>query len=80
MKPLQVAIAVLLLISGNSMHAAARPPNIVFIIAEDLEKDPAETTNMAARHPDVVARLRNRMEQQYVKSDLFPIRALDARP
>ena len=43
----------------------------------DLSKDPGETTDVAAQHPDVVARLSAIMKEQHVKSDVFPIRALD---
>jgi arylsulfatase A-like enzyme len=43
----------------------------------DLAADPGETTDMAARNPEVVARLRALLESQHVKSDLFPLRALD---
>jgi arylsulfatase len=44
----------------------------------DLSRDPAETTNVAAKHPDVVAQLRAIMDREHVPSKLFPIRALDA--
>ena len=43
----------------------------------DLAKDPAETTDVAAQHPDIVAKLAKIMQEQHVKSELFPIRALD---
>jgi arylsulfatase A-like enzyme len=43
----------------------------------DLAKDPGETTDVAGKHPEVVARLRAVMEQQHVKSELFPLHALD---
>jgi len=43
----------------------------------DLAKDPAETNNLAAAHPEVVARLEQIMREQHVKSPLFPMRALD---
>jgi len=44
----------------------------------DLSKDPRESKDLAAQHPEVVARLRGILDKQHVKSDLFPIRALDA--
>jgi arylsulfatase A-like enzyme len=44
----------------------------------DLVADPSETNNVAGKHPEVVARLRAIMTQQHVKSDQFPMRALDA--
>jgi arylsulfatase len=43
----------------------------------DLEKDPSETTDVAGEHPDIVAKLSALMKEQHVKSDLFPLRALD---
>lgn len=46
----------------------------------DLEKDPGETTDLAAANPQVVKQLADLMQQQHAKSELFPIRALDAAP
>ena len=43
----------------------------------DLSKDLAEATNVAPVHPTIVAKLAKTMAKQHVKSDLFPIRALD---
>lgn len=43
----------------------------------DLAKDPGETTDVAAQHPGVVQKLLALARQQHVKSDLFPIQALD---
>ncbi len=43
----------------------------------DLATDPGETRDVAGQHPDIVAQLGAIMKQQHVKSDLFPIRALD---
>jgi arylsulfatase A-like enzyme len=43
----------------------------------DLGADPAEKTDVAAIHPEVVAQLREFMARQHVRSELFPIRALD---
>ncbi len=44
----------------------------------NLETDPAETTDVSARHPDRVRELSDILRQQHVKSELFPIHALDA--
>jgi arylsulfatase A len=44
----------------------------------DLAADPGETTDLAEQHPEIVARLQAILEAQHTKSDLFPIRALDA--
>jgi arylsulfatase A-like enzyme len=43
----------------------------------DLASDPSEKTDVAAKHPEVVVKLRAILEKQHVKSDLFPMRALD---
>jgi arylsulfatase A len=43
----------------------------------DLSRDPGETNNVAAAHPDVVARLEQLMRQQHVPSKEFPLPALD---
>ncbi len=43
----------------------------------DLAKDPKEQQNVAAQHPDVVAKLTKLLEEQHVTSTVFPIRALD---
>ncbi len=46
----------------------------------DLAADPAETNNLAALHPDIVARLAEFMRGQHTPSALFPMRALDTLP
>ncbi|MEO6246602.1 MAG: sulfatase-like hydrolase/transferase, partial [Opitutaceae bacterium] len=43
----------------------------------DLKTDPAETTNVAAHHPAIVAKLAAIMKEQHVPTKLWPIRALD---
>jgi arylsulfatase A-like enzyme len=43
----------------------------------ELDRDPSETTDVAAEHPDVVARLARLLKEQHVKSEVFPMRALD---
>ena len=43
----------------------------------NLDDDPSETTDVAAAHPDVVATLAKLLTEQHVKSEVFPIRALD---
>ena len=45
----------------------------------DLSNDPSEQHNVAAEHPDLVAKLESLMVQQHTKSETFPIPALDAR-
>lgn len=51
------------------------PPGAIQLY--DLEKDPSEMTDVAAQHPDIVEKLGAMMKQQHVKSDIFPMRALD---
>ena len=43
----------------------------------DLAKDPQESADVAAANPEIVARLAALLKEQHVKSELFPIRALD---
>jgi arylsulfatase A len=43
----------------------------------DLKNDPAETADVSAQHPEVVAKLEEIMRQQHTRSELFPMRALD---
>jgi arylsulfatase A len=43
----------------------------------DLAKDPAETTDLAAQHPEIVAKLEAIMKAQHTPSRDFPFAALD---
>jgi arylsulfatase A-like enzyme len=43
----------------------------------DLGTDPTESKNVAAEHPEIVAKLAAIMKEQHVPSKLWPIRALD---
>lgn len=52
--------------------AAPVPPELY-----NLKDDPNETTNLAARHPDILARLEQIMREQHVPSPEFPMPALD---
>ncbi|HZK81447.1 MAG TPA: arylsulfatase [Humisphaera sp.] len=45
----------------------------------DLAKDPAETTDVAAEHPDIVEKLGAMMKREHVKSEIFPMRELDGK-
>ena len=45
----------------------------------DLAKDPTESTNIAAQHPDVVAKLSAILKEQHVPTKLWPIQALDGK-
>jgi arylsulfatase len=46
----------------------------------DLEADPSESTNVAADHPDVVARLEAVAREQHTPSRIFPLPSVDALP
>jgi len=43
----------------------------------DLDQDPSETTDLAAKFPDVVKKLAALMKEQHTRSPLFPMRVLD---
>jgi arylsulfatase len=55
--------------------AADQAPGAVELY--DLATDPAETTDVAAAHPEVVARMQAVMAEQHRASPEFPIKALD---
>ena len=44
----------------------------------DLGADPHESKDVAAEHPDIVAKLSKLLTEQHRASEVFPIRALDA--
>jgi len=44
----------------------------------NLAKDPGEQENVADQHPDVVEKLKTLMQQQHTRSELFPLKPLDA--
>jgi arylsulfatase A-like enzyme len=46
----------------------------------DLASDPAESRNVAAAHPEIVAQMRALLQAQRVPSPLWPISALDGLP
>ncbi len=46
----------------------------------DLKNDPAETKNIAAQHPEIVAKLKAIAKEQHVPTMLWPISALDGTP
>jgi arylsulfatase len=43
----------------------------------NLKNDPDETTDIASKHPDVVARMEKLMREQHTPSELFPFPELD---
>ena len=44
----------------------------------NLKDDPSETTDLAAKHPDVVKRLEAVMKEQHTPSLDFPLQTIDA--
>ena len=42
----------------------------------DLKADPSEQQNVAAEHPDVVAKLTRILDSQHVPAEKFPLAAL----
>lgn len=59
----------------NPRPAARLEPGVIELY--NLDNDPQEATDVAAAHPEVVARIATLLTEQHVKSELFPIRALD---
>ena len=43
----------------------------------DLDSDPSESTDLAAKHPEVVERIRKLMAEQHVPSPHFPMKPID---
>lgn len=43
----------------------------------DLEADPTEQNDVAGKNPEILAKLKAILEKEHVKSDVFPMRALD---
>jgi arylsulfatase len=46
----------------------------------DLEADPSEKTDLAAKYPDRVRRMEAKMKEQHAPSELFPLPSVDPRP
>jgi arylsulfatase A len=46
----------------------------------NLKTDPTESNNVAAQHPDIVAKLAAILKEQHVPTKLWPISALDGLP
>jgi len=44
----------------------------------DLAADENETTNVAAKHPDILARMEKLLKEQHTPSRDFPLQAIDA--
>ena len=43
----------------------------------NLKDDPSETTDVAAKHPDITEQMATLLKEQHVRSEVFPMRALD---
>jgi arylsulfatase A-like enzyme len=56
--------------------AAKQPTTELFNLAED----PNETTDVAAKYPDVLKKLTDLANAQHASTKLWPIRALDTKP
>ena len=63
---------------ANAPKKKQASPGSTAIELYNLKTDPAETTNVAAQHPDIVAKLAAIMREQHVPTTLWPIRVLDA--
>ena len=63
--------------AGKAGKAKAADPKPAPLELYDLAADPAETTDVAAKHPDVAAKLATIMKEQHTPSALFPMKALD---
>jgi arylsulfatase A-like enzyme len=61
-------------LAGRKMKAAtAVPATLLF----DLSKDEKETSNVAADHPEIVAKMEAIIQSQHTRSSDFPIAGLD---
>jgi arylsulfatase len=58
------------------MPKKGQPPNTRWQLF-DLDRDPAESTDIADRHPDVVQRLAAQAARQHTRSEVFGMPALD---
>ena len=65
-----------LLPAANTKKKGKTPAGPTFELY-NLKTDPAETTNVAAQHPDIVAKIQQIMREQHVNSADFPFAALD---
>ncbi len=63
---------------ANATKKKQPAPGGTAIELYNLKTDPAETTNVAAQHPEIVAQLTAIMQREHVPTKLWPIKALDA--
>ncbi len=72
-----VALREKLLPAGKKKTPA--PVSVPKTMLFDLAKDPQQKTDVAAEHPDIVARLEKIMAEQHTPSPEFPIPVLDGK-
>lgn len=63
-------------LSASGKQAGKKTPTTELY---NLAEDPYETTDVAAKHPDIVQKLSAIASTQHVQSSLWPIRALDGK-
>ncbi len=63
--------------TGLSGKKVRGKPATLSVELYDLSKDEKETTNLAAQHPDIVAKLESIITREHARSADFPIAALD---
>lgn len=63
----------------RNLNPGPRSKQTAKVVTElyNLATDPAEKTDVAAEHPDVVAKLEKILKEQHTKSPLWPMKALD---
>jgi arylsulfatase A-like enzyme len=62
--------------AGGKKAKPAGPPNL-HVELYDLKADPRETTDVSAKHPDIVAKIERLMRDQHTPNPEFPFPALD---
>jgi arylsulfatase A len=62
---------------GNWKGIRPNLNNSTILELYDLANDPKEERDVATQHPEVVARLSRILQEQHVKSDVFPLRGVD---
>jgi arylsulfatase A-like enzyme len=61
---------------STAKAAADSPPNLK-VQLYNLKTDPAETTDVADKHPEIVARIEKIMRQEHTPSPEFPLPGID---
>jgi len=66
-----IVASLLFLRSCNHKEEPERPPNIIYILADDLgygETDIREEHDVSAEHPEIIAQIERIMKEQHVPS------------